>query len=560
MPSVRVGVRIWAERLTLALCGLAAVGVLAFYAGRLYLPLPIFASDEAAYLLHALYAPDVVAQNPLVATATNGVHLSLMRAVYATGAPLVQGDRIADAIAYAGGLLLLWRAGTRGLDATTRLALLALALGFPYWRFAASNLAEGPFVGVLALMALSFGRWWRTRPLAAAVLTGALGAALVLVKPNGLASVLALGAVALIDAGLRRDWKRLPLQVLLFATVFFAAGNLIQWAAEEPVTSPLAFFVGPIYAAQLSPGLPPGAWRFGALELLAIGSASLVLAGIPLTVGAADLWTRWRAAPGQFALESRDRTFLLLALALAATLAMVAEFAMKVSGTPGETLRLWGRYFEFFAPMLWLAAAPALARPMTRATRWTAAGSMVLGLAGLLAAFRAGVVLLPWDASILTAFFGFDPVRAPTTFAVPLRVLSVATTLLAAGAVALRARPVLAGLAMVMALGGLSVWLDNAWLGPVVEARNNFAKDIRDLKPRLPPGPIAFLSSDVNETHLGFLTLETRPTVVAGPPARAPAGDIAGRSALVVSGTDTPPGAWKRTWQGRLLSVWAPAP
>ena len=558
--SVRIGVRIWTERLTLALCGLAALGVLAFYAGRLYLPLPIFASDEAAYLLHALYPPEVMARNPLVATATNGVHLSVIRAVYAMGAPLVQGDRIANAAAYAIGLLLLWGAGTRRLDAMTRLALLALALGYPYWRFAASNLAEGLFVGVLVLLALSFGRWWRSRPLAAAALTGALAAALVLVKPNGLASVLALGAVAVLDAGLRRDWKRLPVQALLFGAVFFAAGNLIQWAAEEPVNSPLAFFVGPIYASTLNIGMPPDAWRFGALELLAMGSGSLLLAGIPLVVGAADLWARWRAAPARFALEDLDLTFLLLAIGLAATLAMAAEFAIHVSGTLSETLRLWGRYFEFFVPLLWLAAAPALARPIPRATRWAATAAMLLGLGGLLAAFRCGVVAMPWDASILSAFFGFDAARAPVNFELPLRPLSVTISLLVAGAVALRARPALAGLAMVVALGALSVWLDNTWLGPLAETRNNFAKDIRDLKPRLPLGPIDFLSSDVNETHLGFLALEARPTVVVGPPAQAPAADLAGRSALVVSGTDKPPGAWTQTWQGRVLSLWTPTP
>ncbi len=242
--------RTWAERALLAACGLAAVGIVAFYIGRLYLPLPLFASDEAAYLLNALYPPEVIARNPYVAPTTNGVHLSVIRAVYALGAPVVTGDRLADALAYLGGMLLLWRAAARRLDATTRLALLAMAVGFPYWRFAASNLAEGLFVGVLALLALSFGRWWTARPLATAVLTGALGAALVLVKPNGLASLIALGLAAAVDATLRRDWRRLPLQVLLFAATFFAVGNLIQWGAEEPVTNPVAFFVGPSTARR----------------------------------------------------------------------------------------------------------------------------------------------------------------------------------------------------------------------------------------------------------------------------------------------------------------------
>jgi hypothetical protein len=551
-------VRTWAERVLLAVCGLTAAAILVFYAGRLYLPLPVFASDEVAYLLRALYPAEVVARNPYVAEVANGVHLSVIRAVYFLGAPVVAGDRLADMLAYLGGILLLWQATTRRLDAMTRFALLALGVGFPYWRFAASNLAEGLFVGVLALLALSFGRWWTARPLAAAALAGALAAVLVLVKPNGVASLAALGLVALIDAALRREWKRLPLQALLFGAVFFSAGNLIQWGAEEPVTSPFAFFVGP-YSAQLNSVVPPGGWWFGALALLAMTSASLVLAAIPLSIGLADLWTRWRAARGRFALEDADRMFLLLVLALAGTLAMVAEYAVKVSSVPGETLRLWGRYFEFFVPMIWLAAGPALVRPVARATRWTAAAAAILGLLGLLAAFRSGIVLLPWDASILTAFSTPD-LRAPGDFALPVRTLSLLAATLAAGALALRAKPVLAGLALIMALGGLSVWLDDVWVGPMVEARNNFAKDIRDLKPRLPPGPITFMSADVNETHLGFFTLGARPDVIMGPPAQAAAADLAGRSALIVSGPAPPPGAWTRTWQGRQLSLWTPTP
>lgn len=552
--------RVWAERLTLAVGGLAALGIVAFYAGRLYLPLPLFASDEAAYLLHALYPPQVIARNPYVALATNGVHLSVIRMVYDIGAPLVQGDRIANTLAYLAGLLLLWQAATRRLEGTTRWALLALAIGFPYWRFASSNLAEGLFVGVLALLAVAFARWQAGRPLLTAVVAGALGAALVLVKPNGVASLIALGLVAALDTVLARDWKRLPLQAALFALAFFAVGNLIQWQSDEPIVSPLAFFVGGTYDAQLHAATPPGAWRFGALALLAMGSASLVLAGIPLVVAAGDLWSRFRADPRRFLLEDADRLFLLLTLALAGTIAMVAVFAIKVSGAPGETLRLWGRYFEFFVPMIWLAAGPALARPVGPVTRQVAAGAMIAGLLGLLGAFKGGIVLFPWDASILGAFFAPDPVRAPMYFALPLRALSLLITALAAGALALKARPALAGLALVIALGGLSVWLDNAWLGPMAEARNNFAKDIRDLKPRLPAGPLAFLSGDVNETHLAFLALDARPKVIVGPPDQAPPRELADRAAVVVSGPAVPGGRWTRAWQGRELSLWTPAP
>jgi hypothetical protein len=68
------------------------------------------------------------------------------------------------------------------------------------------------------------------------------------------------------------------------------------------------------------------------------------------------------------------------------------------------------------------------------------------------------------------------------------------------------------------------------------------------------------MSSDVNETHLGFLALDARPDVIVGPPAQAAPADLSGRSAVIVSGAAAPPGAWTRAWQGRGLSLWTPTP
>ena len=59
---------------------------------------------------------------------------------------------------------------------------------------------------------------------------------------------------------------------------------------------------------------------------------------------------------------------------------------------------------------------------------------MVAGLAGLLASLQAGIVLFPWDAGILTAFFRPDPVRAPLPTVMPYLALAV-------GAVLPRRRP-----------------------------------------------------------------------------------------------------------------------
>src|SRR3954447_6870039 len=73
------------ERAAVAVAAVVVLGVVAFYAGRLVLPLPLFASDEAAYLIRALYPDEMVARYPYVATANNGVHLSVIRAVYRLG-------------------------------------------------------------------------------------------------------------------------------------------------------------------------------------------------------------------------------------------------------------------------------------------------------------------------------------------------------------------------------------------------------------------------------------------------------------------------------------------
>ncbi|HEY8004260.1 MAG TPA: hypothetical protein VIE16_08530, partial [Phenylobacterium sp.] len=139
--------RVWVERIGLALAACVALAILGFYAGRLFMPLPIFASDEGAYLIRALYPDNLVALNPSVAPVDNGAHLSVIRAVYALGAPVVIGDRLVDAAAYLAGVLLLWRTGAAGLARRTQLAALLLGLGFAYYRFAFSNLAEGLFVG-----------------------------------------------------------------------------------------------------------------------------------------------------------------------------------------------------------------------------------------------------------------------------------------------------------------------------------------------------------------------------------------------------------------------------
>jgi hypothetical protein len=252
--------------------------------------------------------------------------------------------------------------------------------------------------------------------------------------------------------------------------------------------------------------------------------------------------------------------FLLLVLSLAATLVMVTLFALKIASTPGESERLWGRYFEYFTPLIWLAAAPALARPIGRRTAWACTAVTLAGLAGLSLSFRAGIVLFPWDSSALTAFFAPDPVRAPLGPEMPYRALAVAATVLAA-ALLLKARPAYVGLGLVLALGALSTRLDHIWQGPMVRQRYALERDIEAIVPRLPPepAPVVLLAPDANDGHLGFLRLQARPHVVQGAPSRVAPAELVVARAVVVSGPETPPaGPWRRTFKGEALSLFEP--
>jgi hypothetical protein len=119
-------------------------------------------------------------------------------------------------------------------------------------------------------------------------------------------------------------------------------------------------------------------------------------------------------------------------------------------------------------------------------------------------------------------------------------------------------------LGLILALGVLSTWLDAVWLAPMVAQRQALDRDIRAIRPALPPepAPIALLAPDANDGHLGFFLLQARPQVWLGPPGgQAPPGALTGVQAVVVSGPETPPdGPWVRTVQGQELSLFRRPP
>ncbi len=172
-------------------------------------------------------------------------------------------------------------------------------------------------------------------------------------------------------------------------------------------------------------GVPtsPNAWPLTLIVAAGIAGAVAIFAGVPIVAGLWRIGAGWRAR-GKPVIEAADRTFLLVAMSFAASLAMVLLFSFRATYFDSEILRIWGRYFEFFAPLAWLAAAPAIVQLDAEARRpWriAACGLVLAGLAALLFAFHKGVVLFPWDSTALTAFYRPDAARfaLPTTFPVP---------------------------------------------------------------------------------------------------------------------------------------------
>lgn len=555
----------WLERAALAAGAAVVAAILAFYVLRLLAPLPIFAADAGSYLIRALYSDAVAARDPYVTAITNGTHLSLIRAAWAvgkaTGTPYMLIDKTANAALYLGGLCGLWWLFVRRLPRVHQATLLLLAVGFAYHRFPFSNMAEGPFVGALALVAILTGLFYRRRPMIHAVTAGAASALMVLSKPHGIAVVAALALVALVDAAVAREWRRPAVRAALFAVAFFGVGNLLQLAAQEPVANPLTFFMSDFYSGALGVGTAKGAYGL-AMQTLAISAfASLLLAGTPAILGLAEIDARRRAEGSGFRFLNRDVVLLMLIAGLAATLAMISIFAMKIAGTPSEVQRLWGRYFEFFVPMIWLAAAPALAVRPSRGLALACGAAALVGLAGLLSFLQRGWIVLPWDSAVLTAFFAADNPRAAIDVGLPARGLAAIASLLAAGALALRARPAAVGCALLLMLSAVSTWVDNVWLSEIARRRVLLAADLDAIGMALPaePATVLLITPDANVGHLGFLELKAQPFVIIAEASQTPAGQLADAAAVVASGDKPPGGAWRRVYHGAELSLWKPA-
>lgn len=544
--------------------GLAGAAVLLFYVNRIFPELPLYASDEGAYLIRALHGETLAARpelHPTVHPVGNTLYLLVARLVDALTLNVLPWLRLIGLAAYFGGLLLLHRV-LGGAWRGAGLGALAVALAYPFYRFVVTAMPEGLYVLGLAALASLTAWLMPRRPWLHALLAGMGAATLVLLKPHGVAVLPAMAGL-LVGAVVFRMARPVAAlgQGALFAAAFLLTGAAIQTLAGAP-GEPFAFFLGGAYADAFGRH-PEAPLRTGLATALALGSSALLLTSLPAWAIGRALWRRRRSG-GPAAPDELAGLFLLTAFA--AALGMILLFAVKVSAIPGEENRLWGRYFEFYAPLLWIAAA----RPL--ASLWAAAGRVerimmallpLVGALGLLVACRTGLTLFPWDSAALSAFFAPRPERWLLVPPLPLRPLALVVVVAAALALVLRASPWRTWAAAFVAFGLLSTVYDDAWVGRDIAAPRSELEDELHVARALTdaaPGPAAVIAHDNNAGHIAFLRYDGQVHVRVRPPGPLPAEALAGFDDLVVIGPEAPPAPWRATFEGDSLAVFRRGP
>ena len=540
------------------LLALAMLGVLIVYASRIFLELPLYPAAEGGYLIQALYGKTLPSHPELLADVqglNNTAFFLIIRATTYATQDLLAWMRVLGACAYFAGVMLVWRSARDEAGQSPPLGFLLLALAFPYYRFAFAVLPDGWYVAVLGAIILLTARVYLSRPIVHAIVAGALGAVLALLKPQGASVVLAVLILALLDGFLgRRDIRVLIGRVVVFATVFLTAGNLVLLAAGQPVLSPFAFMFNARQAAVLGDGMTAETLTAAVRALAPLLSSFLLLAGIPALAGLLRIEMRWRwiveRKLGPFRLERQEIAFLLVLLSLIAALGMTAIFE------PAETGRIAGREFELFTPLLWLTSAPFIAELDRAGARWwrIAMGLVVaVGLAGLMICLAGGATTPPWETAALSAFAWGGPSTVPH-FA-----LACAVVLAAAVAMGFTAWPTQRiWLGCFVALAVLSTLVDIGWESSGRPARAALAADLRQADKiagqRL--GGVAVIAGDKGTAHQLFLGLRGRPqTVLIGPDAERPAGRLADIDTVVAAGAKPPINTWRPIFEGRSLKV-----
>jgi len=151
---------------------IVGVLVLGFYLQRVAMPQPLYTWDEDGFAIQALFSPEIIARNPFAPSHSNGAFIGLIRIAYAISRDYLPLLRGLNAAFYFGGILMVAGVATRSLPPMRRLAWVAIALAFPYYRFVISGLPEGMYVGVLAAFAAATALLYRRRPLAHGLIAG----------------------------------------------------------------------------------------------------------------------------------------------------------------------------------------------------------------------------------------------------------------------------------------------------------------------------------------------------------------------------------------------------
>jgi len=533
---------------------------------RAFLPLPLYAGDEGAYLIHALFGSMLKADPGLYPTlpdVDNTVFFWIVRLVDALPGDPLDVLRLLGGAAYIGGLVLVWRGVRPFLADRDAAGVLLLALAFPYYRFVFTALPEGWYVGLLGLIVYLTARFYRTRPWAHAAGLGALTAGLVLIKPHGVALAAGFGGLVAVDTVLDAHRKLLVSagRLALFAVTLLLVGHALQMLAGHGPPTSLWFVGSGFYGTILKVTPSAHAIHIGVVALFGMVMGSLLLVGAPVALGLDDLAARWSADRGRFRLEAADLAFLLTLMGHGATLVMVAIFAAKVADiAPMESYRLWGRYFEFFAPMIWLSAWPYVRASERRPDRQIlAAGVVLAGLIGLVVALKSGVCLLPWDATALSAFHIPGDPRWPLFTTFPGFALACAATL---GVIilTLSKAPFLQiwqGYFAVLAC--LSFGLDQAWWSQISPDRDVLQADVKMVGRAMTRlGETATFVDDPNAATSVFLKLRGRTHIVVLAPGASPSTVYLRpyKTLVVEKGLGAPAPTWRIVQVGRQLTVY----
>ena len=543
----------------------AGIMVALFYANRIFPELPLYAGDEGAYLIRSLLADSVTGNSPnhpALQPVGNSAYIIVIRAIDKLTLHVLPWLRIIGALFYVGGLLLLIRTFCTDLTRPQKVGLVAVALLFPYYRFAFTAMPEGIYVGlicsIIALTALAY----RPRPLAHAFIAGILTAVLVLVKPHGLVVALSYGLLVVLETCLRKsNWRLAALRLLAFGVSFIVAGSAIAFIVQGHPEQAVTFFLGNAYSDHLSRTAPADGLWLGALGVGSMVAVLALFAAPPLLAGS---WTIaggalrvWREGDG----FSRDEIALLFTILISlGTVAMVGFFTYKVSAIDGERYRLWGRYFEFLVPILWIVSAPHLQRWLhtSRFSHRAILTTVTLGAAGLVMSLLLGVMLFPWDGTAITAFFFPDTGRWGFAPGFPFGTLALVSTAALLVAAIFRLDVYRSWAAYFVALGVLSTAFDDAWVGEIALQRTDMEHELHVALGLMntDPGRSIVVVHDQNAAHIAYMRLGPDVRIKLAAPGTIGPGDLEGYDWVVIVGREELPRPWRKPFDGYEVDLY----